>query len=78
LCSFYLQGYYDNIEQLVSLLVQASQQDFYFSHRIWFFFKSVLFNKIVDKEKEEQQRIATDTLMKAIFAMIVENDEDVN
>jgi hypothetical protein len=52
LCSFYMQGYFDNSEPLVSLLVQASEQDFNFSHRIWFFFKSVLFNK--DTEKEEQ------------------------
>ena len=52
LCSFYLQGYYEQTDKLVSFLVQASKYDFYFSHRIWFFFRSVLFNRLLAKEQE--------------------------
>ena len=36
LISFYLQGYYPNMEQFVNLIVQACQSEFYFSHRIFF------------------------------------------
>lgn len=52
LCSFYLQGHYDQDDQIIALLVQASKFDFYFSHRVWFFFRSVLYN-IKTKEKED-------------------------
>ena len=51
LCSFYLQGYYPKMQQLVDLMIQASAADFYFSHRIYFFFKSVMFDKITDQAK---------------------------
>ena len=58
-------------DQIIALLVQASKFDFYFSHRIWFFFRSVLYN-IKEKEKEDQQKVATDRLIKALWASIVE------
>jgi hypothetical protein len=53
--------------------VQASKYDFYFSHRIWFFFRSVIYNNLADKEQEDKQRAATDKLVKALWASIVEN-----
>ena len=53
LISFYLQGYYPNMEQLVDLIVQACRNDFYFSHRIFFQLKSVTFEAITDVQKEE-------------------------
>ena len=36
-----------------------------------FFFRSVLYN-IKEKEKEDQQKVATDRLIKALWASIVE------
>ena len=70
LISFYLQGYYPNMEQLVNLIVQDCKNDFYFSHRIFFQLKSVTFEHVNDIRKEEQQRAAVDTLLKNIYEMI--------
>ena len=53
LISFYLQGYYPNMKQLVDLIVQACKNDFYFSHRIFFQLKSVTFESLNDPQKEE-------------------------
>jgi hypothetical protein len=53
LCSFYLQGIFGDTKSLVNLIVQASKSDFYFSHRIWFFFQSVVFTRIIDPAKQE-------------------------
>jgi hypothetical protein len=71
LCSFYLQGY-DQADELVELMVQASRHDFYFSHRVWFFFRSVL-PKFGDKE--DLQRVATDKMLRALWEMIIEKVE---
>ena len=70
LISFYLQGYYPNMAELVDLVVQACKNDFYFSHRIFFQLKSVTFEAITDVRKEEQQRQAVDTVLKNIYEMI--------
>ena len=51
--------------------MQASQNDFYFSHRIFFFFKSVLFEKITDVQKQESQREASDVVLKSIYKTIL-------
>ena len=58
------------MEQLVELIVQGCQNDFYFSHRIFFQLKSVTFEAITDVRKEEQQRQAVDTVLKNIYEMI--------
>ena len=44
LCSFYLRGDSEDPERLVNLIVMASSSSFYFSHRIWFYFQSMIFN----------------------------------
>lgn len=43
LCAFYLGGDSDEPERLVNLLVMAASQSFFFSHRIWFYFQSMIF-----------------------------------
>ena len=43
-CSFYLQGEFMNAQQLREFLLMACSTSFFFSHRIWFFFQSVMFN----------------------------------
>ncbi len=53
--------------------MQASKFDFYFSHRIWFFFRSVVYNKTADKDAEDIQKAATNKLIKALWASLVEN-----
>lgn len=44
LCSFYLRGDFEDPERLVNLLVMASTSSFFFSHRIWFYFQSMIFS----------------------------------
>ena len=55
--------------------MQASSNDFYFSHRIFFFFKSVLFEKITDLQKQDAQREASDVILKSIYKTILDSVE---
>jgi len=50
ICSFYLQGYYSQADDLVNFILNASG-NFNFSHRVLFFFSAILFGKITP-EKE--------------------------
>ena len=43
LCSFYLKGTLENPVSLFNVIILASQTDFFFSHRVWFFFQSAMF-----------------------------------
>lgn len=45
LCSIYMHGEMDDPEELVKLILGASKQDIFFSHRIWFFFQSLIFTQ---------------------------------
>jgi hypothetical protein len=42
LCSFYVEGDFEHPKDLVNLIVMAASSSFYFSHRTWFFFSSLL------------------------------------
>jgi hypothetical protein len=44
LCSFYLRGDCEKPQPLVNLILLASSSSFFFAHRIWFYFQSMLFN----------------------------------
>jgi hypothetical protein len=39
----FIQDEPHNLDELTDLILMASKSDFFFSHRIWFFFKSLLF-----------------------------------
>ena len=54
-------------------MIQASSADFYFSHRIYFFFKSVMFDKILDRAKRETQKQAVELVLKNMQKMISED-----
>jgi len=43
LCSFYLKGQNEDPESLFNVIILASQTNFFFSHRVWFFFHSAMF-----------------------------------
>lgn len=43
LCSFYLRGDSEKPQPLVNLILLASSTSFFFSHRIWFYFQSMIF-----------------------------------
>ena len=45
LCSFYLKGKLDkeDVQGLFNVIILSARADFFFSHRIWFFFHSAMF-----------------------------------
>ncbi len=43
--SFYLKGDYEEPNDLANLMVLASSTSFFFSHRVWFFFQSTMFQE---------------------------------
>ena len=51
-------------------MIQASECDFYFAHRIYFFFKSVMFDKLTDRAKLETQTQAVELVLKSMFRMV--------
>lgn len=73
LCSFYLQGYFSETEQLVNFILQASGE-FHFSHRILFFFSAIVFNKIT-RERESIQRNSIDKVVNGLLGQITNYDE---
>lgn len=54
-------------------MIQASECDFYFSHRIYFFFKSVVLNNVTDRVKKETMSQAVELVMKGMYRMISED-----
>jgi len=44
-CSFYLKGEFEDQLQLVNLVLLASSTSFFFSHRVWFFLQSVMYQQ---------------------------------
>ena len=79
LCSFYLRGDSEEPERLVSLLVLAGTSSFFFSHRMWFYFKSMILKsgveitddatlknaKDVAKEQYKRTRVALNGIKEA-------------
>lgn len=47
LCSFYLKGKLDkqDLQALFNVIILGSRASFFFSHRIWFFFHSAMFQE---------------------------------
>jgi hypothetical protein len=43
--SFYLKGDYEEPNDLANLMVLGSSTSFFFSHRVWFFFQSTMFQE---------------------------------
>lgn len=52
------------------MIIQASECDFYFSHRIYFFFKSVVLHTVTDRVKKETMSQAVELVMKGMYRMI--------
>lgn len=67
-CSFYLQGYSSQAEELVNFILQASGE-FHFSHRVLFFFSAILFDKITP-EKERIQKNCIDRVVNGLLSQI--------
>ena len=75
LCSFYLRGDSEDPERLVNLIVMASSSSFFFSHRIWFYFQSMIFNSASTtdysedalKEQYKRTRVAIGSITEACY-----------
>lgn len=68
ICSFYITGYYSDPDTLVNFLLQAAHE-FHFSHRLLFFYSSVL----PDKATPEQQKVqitCIDRVVKGLLAQV--------
>jgi hypothetical protein len=57
LCSFYLKGGIERPEDLFQVMIRAAQNDFFFSHRIWFFFHSAMFQEFSQQIYESSFQI---------------------
>ena len=60
-----MRGKLESHEELINLILNASQTSFFFSHRIWFFFQSILFG--TDPEAKDQYNKAK-TVLRGIKA----------
>ena len=61
MCCIYMQGDIEDPNDLINLILMASQSSIFFSHRIWFFFQSLQFTNdaIGIKHKDRAQLILT-------------------
>eukprot|EP00347_Sterkiella_histriomuscorum_P016779 403351884 len=55
LCSFYAKGDFEKPQDILNLMIMASGSSFFFSHRVWFFFQSLIIN-VEDEESKELYR----------------------
>jgi hypothetical protein len=68
ICSFYLKGNSESPQKLFNVLVLASQTNFFFSHRVWFFFHSAMFQEFSQQIYEQSV-----SLLKALKTVCLEN-----
>lgn len=68
LCSFYLKGNSERPQDLFNVIILASETNFFFSHRIWFFFHSAMFQEFSDEIYEMSEGI-----LKALKTVCLEN-----
>ena len=47
----FIQDEPHNLDELTDLILMASKSDFFFSHRIWFYFRSAIFNDLENQDK---------------------------
>lgn len=61
ICSVYIHGEIDDPNDLINLIVMASKSNIFFSHRIWFFFQSLMFTNdaVGKKQRNAAQMILT-------------------
>lgn len=57
----YIEGGLEDPEDLTNLILNAAKSDMFFSHRIWFFFQSLIFSNDEDgkAKKAVAQQIVT-------------------
>lgn len=57
LCSFFLKGRVEEPEELFRVLMWASLKNFYFAHRVWFFFHSAMFQEYSQQIFDASEKI---------------------
>lgn len=71
LCSFYLKGNFEDPPALFNVIIMASQTDFFFGHRIWFFFHSAMFSEFSHQIYEMSASI-----LKSLKAVCLDNEDE--
>ena len=71
MCSFYLKGNLENPQDLFNVIILASQTNFFFSHRVWFFFHSAMFQEFSQNIYEMSANI-----LKALKTCVLDNQDE--
>jgi len=69
LCSFYLKGALDDTKDLLTFILQGCQTDFFFAHRIWFFFYSSMFENY-----KNETYLSTRKVLKGMKRALISTD----
>lgn len=67
-----MKGNLDSHDELVGLITQAAQTSFFFSHRLWFFFKSIIFGTDIEAKKQIDK---ANTVLKGIMEASLNSKE---
>ena len=65
----YLEGGLEDPRDLTNLVLSAAKSDMFFSHRIWFFFQSVIF---ASDEEGKAKRAASQQVVTELKAICIE------
>jgi hypothetical protein len=66
-----LKGDYEHPEDIANLVVLASSTSFYFSHRVWFFYQSTMYQEMDDEIYTKSRHI-----LKALKSVCLENRKE--
>ena len=56
LCSIYMVGHIEEVKNLVDLILASSKSSIFFSHRIWFFLQSLIFDTLDPEAPKHSDR----------------------
>ena len=71
ICSFFLKGESQHSEELLAFILHASSANFFFSHRVWFFCQSVMFQSI-----DSETLVKSRSILKALAKMCLDRDQN--
>jgi hypothetical protein len=71
MCSFYLKGSLENPKELLDVMLLASDTNFFYSHRVWFFFHSAMF-----QEFSQQIYEMSITILKGLKKVCLDNFDE--
>ena len=73
LCCIYLHGEIDEADELADLMLACAKSSIFFSHRIRFFFRSLIFTTTTDEGKRQSR--SADDMLKQLERICIETEE---